>query len=94
MKRKLIAIAVMICMMFSLSGCNFLAKRLGGDITIELEPNRKMINVTWKDDDSLWILTRPMTKDDIAETYLFEQDSNFGIIEGSVTFIESKEESV
>lgn len=33
-----------------------------------------------------------MSKDDIAETYKFVEDSNFGILEGSVTIIETKGE--
>ena len=42
-------------------------------------------------DDSLWYLTRPMTNEDIAETHTFQQQSNFGVFEGTVTIIESKE---
>ena len=40
---------------------------------------------------SLWYLTRPMTKDDIAETHTFKASSNLGIIQGTVTVIETKE---
>ena len=46
--------------------------------------------ITWKD-NSLWYLTRPMTNEDIAETHTFQQQSNFGVFEGTVTIIESKE---
>ena len=42
-------------------------------------------------DDSLWYLTRPMTKDDVAETHTFKESSNLGIIQGTVTVIETKE---
>lgn len=57
---------------------------------MELEPNRKLEMVTWKDSD-LWILTKPMSKDDIAETHIFQEDSQFGIMEGSITIKEIKE---
>ena len=38
----------------------------------------------------MWILTRPMRLDDIAESYTFQEDSNFGILQGTVNLIESK----
>lgn len=74
----------------SLTGCQSVARSMGGDITIELDPGEKLEEITWKD-DSLWYLTRPMRPNEKAETHVFEQSSNFGIIEGSVTIIESEE---
>lgn len=65
------------------------AKSYGGSTTIELPPNQKLEEITWKD-DSLWYLTRPMTDDDIVETHTFQQSSSFGIFEGTVTIVESK----
>lgn len=56
---------------------------------MELEPNEKLEEITWKD-ASLWYLTRPMTEDDIAETHVFKQSSNWGVLEGTVTIVESK----
>lgn len=58
-------------------------------MTLNLEPNQKLEEITWKD-DSLWYLTRPMTDDDIAETHTFQQQSEFGIFEGTVIIVESK----
>ena len=49
----------------------------------------KLEEITWKD-ASLWYLTRPMTEDDIAETHVFKQSSNWGVLEGTVTIVESK----
>ena len=56
---------------------------------IELEPNQKLEEITWKY-DSLWYLTRPMTDDDIAETHTFKESSLFGICEGTVIIREHK----
>ena len=67
-----------------------MARNYGGDITLKLEPNRKLENITWKE-DSLWYLTRPMNENEQAITYTFEQSSEFGVFEGTVTVIESKE---
>lgn len=72
------------------SSCQTVTKNWGGDMTINLEPNQKLEEITWKD-DSLWYLTRPMTKDDIAETHTFQQQTDFGVFEGTVTIVETKE---
>lgn len=73
------------------SGFNPIARKLGGTVTVNLENNRKLVNVSWKKDDSLWILTRKMRKDEEAETYEYKEDSTFGVIEGTVVVIEHKE---
>lgn len=73
------------------SGFNPIARQFGGTVTINLESNRKLVNVSWKKDDSLWILTRKMRRDEEAETYEYKEDSAFGVIEGTVVVIEHKE---
>lgn len=90
MKKRLIAFLVGTLMIVSLTGCNSIARQWGGDITLELEPNQKLEMITWKD-NSLWYLTKKMTEGDIAETYLFQQSSEFGVLEGTVTIVESKD---
>lgn len=72
------------------SSCQIVTKNWGGDMTINLKPNQKLEEITWKD-DSLWYLTRPMTEDDIAETHTFQQQTDFGVFEGTVTIVETKE---
>ena len=73
-----------------LAGCQTVTKSFGGNMTLELEPGQKLEEITWKE-DSLWYLTRPMREDEVPETHTFQQSSNFGIIEGTVTVIESAE---
>ena len=90
MKKKICAVLA-ITMMLSLTGCQSTTKNLGGSTTIELEPNQKLEEITWKN-DSLWYLTRQMTDADIAETHTFKESSNFGLIEGTVTIIEKRQE--
>lgn len=89
MKKK-ICVALAITATLSLAGCQATTRKWGGSTTIELDPNLKLEEITWKD-DSLWYLTRPMTKDDVAETHTFKESSNLGIIQGTVTVIEKKE---
>ena len=64
------------------------AKAWGGSMTINLEPNQKLVNVTWKEGD-MWILTRPMRAGEINETYKFGEKSTFGLMEGTVTIVET-----
>ncbi len=90
MKKKLFAAILALGMALSMSGCQQgMTKNFGGSMTLELEPNQKLEMITWKD-DSLWYLTRPMTDDDIAETHTFQQSSEFGVFEGTITVVESK----
>lgn len=58
-------------------------------MNIELEPNQKLIEVTWKD-DSLWLLTKDMQEQDIAENYRFQEKDVTGILEGTVFINEKK----
>ena len=72
-----------------LRGCDQgVARSLGGDMTLELEPGQKLEMITWKE-DSLWYLTRPMRDDEEPETHTFQQSSEFGVFEGTVTIVES-----
>lgn len=88
--KRIIAIVLVIMVVMILSGCQYATKHFGGSMTVNLEPNVKLISVTWKE-DSLWFLTKPMTENDVAETYCFEEDSEFGIFEGTVTIVEHQE---
>lgn len=90
MKKRILAlIAAAIVSMSLLSGCQWSAKNFGGTYTINLEKGEKLDMVTWKDND-LWVLTRPMREDETPETYRFQEDSNLGIMEGTVNIIETK----
>lgn len=91
MKKKIV-ILMMICTVLMLNGCTeqSFTRDMGGSMTVELEPGQKLELVTWKDDASLWYLTRPMRDDEEPETHTYQQQSEFGVFEGTVTIIESK----
>ena len=89
-KRVVIALNAISMVVMSLTGCQSVTKNYGGKTTVKLEPNQKLEEITWKD-DSLWYLTRPMTDEDVAETHTFRQQTDFGVLEGTVTIVESKE---
>lgn len=91
MKKKLKAVAVCMALVAMCSGCEqTMARNYGGEMTMELEPNQKLEMVTWKN-NSLWYLTRTMQSDEYPETYQFRESSNFGVFEGTVTIVESKQ---
>ena len=72
-------------------GCteNERAKNWGGHSTVTLPKGHKLVNVTWKE-SNLWYLSRPMKEGEAVETYTFKEDSSWGVISGTVTFVESK----
>lgn len=91
MKDFILGLIVCIAIAVLAVGCTQqgMTKDMGGSTTIELEPNTKLEEITWKD-NYLWYLTRPMTDDDVAETHTFRESSEYGVCEGTVTIIEKK----
>ncbi len=65
---------------------NTRARVWGGTETIELDSGVRLVNVTWKEGSSLWILTKKDTTK--ASTYSFSEKSNLGVMEGQVIIIE------
>ena len=68
---------------------NSRVKNWGGEGTINLPKGQKLVNVTWKETE-VWYLTRTMDSNDVAETYQFQEESSWGVMEGTYTIIESK----
>lgn len=73
------------------TGCteNQRARNFGGNETIHLPKGQKLIQASWKQDD-LWYMTAPMEAVYTPQPKLFQESSSFGVMEGSVTFIESR----
>lgn len=92
MKKIMLILVIGILCVSLLTGCQSATKSLGGSMEIELKPNTKLELITWKD-DSLWYCTRPMREEEIAETHTYQQQSEFGVFEGTVTIIETKDEN-
>ena len=64
-------------------------KNWGGEGTINLPKGRKLVTVTWKE-NQIWYLTRAMDTNDVAETYQFQEESSWGVIEGTYNIVETK----
>lgn len=92
MRKKILAGLAAFTLIFGAAGCQSTAKNFGGDYILKLPKNEKLVMITWKD-NSLWYLTKPMTDEDTAETYKFQESADLGIMEGTVTVVETKEES-
>ena len=68
------------------------AKNWGGSYDYELPVNQKLVDVTWKGDDT-WVLYRDMRENEKAETYTYVQQKGkvFSLTgSGTIIFIESK----
>ena len=93
MKKKLAALLSILILSSLLCGCTeqSITKEFGGSMELELPANQKLEEITWKDDD-IWYLTRPMREDEEAEIHTFQESTSWGMLEGTVTVIEKKEE--
>ena len=88
--KKLIILSLFALSMVALISCdNWKSRKWGGSTTITLPKGEKLIEATWKE-NSLWYLTEPMDIDYKPKTKTFREDSNFGILEGTVTFVETR----
>ena len=86
-------IAALITAMIALASCteNQMAKDFGGNLEIHLPKNERLVEATWKNDGDLWYLTEPMDSAYVPKTKYFRENSTFGLMEGKVTFYESRE---
>ena len=90
-KLFIITIITVVATIFVLGSCtqNQRAKGFGGNAEMTLPKGQKLVTVTWKE-SNLWYLTRPMTDEDVAETYSFKEESSYGVWEGTYTIKEVK----
>jgi hypothetical protein len=87
MRKLVLALALLATVCFE--SCNYCTRKYGGSTVIRLEPGEKLVEVTWKD-ANLWYLVEPMEDGYTPKTKVFKEDSNIGMLEGTVTFIETK----
>ena len=87
MKKVLFVVIGILC----LCSCEqWVTREWGGSTTIKLEPGEKLIEATWKGDANLWYLTEPMDSDYVPKTKVFRESSMFGVCQGVVLFVETK----
>ena len=89
MKKIGLVLGVISLIVFGSCTENARVKQWGGEGTINLPQGRKLVNVTWKE-NQVWYLTRPMNSTDVAETYQFHEESSWGMVEGTYNIVETK----
>lgn len=87
MKKITLIIGLVSTMVFTSCTGNQRAKNFGGNYTVELPSGQTLVTATWKA-DNLWYLTRERKAGETPTTHTFNEDSSFGVIEGTVTFKE------
>lgn len=90
-KRLILLLLAIIAVSVLASSCtkNQRAKQFGGTAEITLPKGQKLVTATWKD-ANLWYMTRPMKEDEVAETYTFQEESSYGMVEGTYIIKEVK----
>lgn len=89
MKKVLFGVLIIVCVVLLISCDNYVARHLGGTVTVEVEPGYKVTSATWKETD-LFYFIEPMEEDYTPKTKKFVESSTYGVIEGEVVFKESR----
>ena len=89
MKKLLFGIGLIAVLVITLYPEQARVKNFGGEMTINLPAGEKLLMATWKSED-LFYLTEPMEENYQPKTKFFREAASFGIIEGTVKFVESR----
>lgn len=81
---------IVLLSIFVLSSCDqVISRQFGGDVTIEVPKGQKVTMATWKNTD-LFYMTEDMEDGYVPKKKYLRESSTAGILESTVTFIESK----
>lgn len=73
-----------------LTSCEqFMARKFGGNVDINVEKGYKVTSATWKE-DAIFYFIEPMEEDYQPKVKKFIESSNYGVLESEVVFNESK----
>ena len=86
MKTKLLSLITLLCIATSCTE-NLRARRFGGTMNVHLPVNTEFVSATWKESE-LWYIYRPRKAGETPDVTIMQEDSNFGLTEGKVQFIE------
>ena len=87
---KGLKITTLLLALVTLVSCQSVKKKIGGTIHVKLEKGQELMECTWKEDGNLWVLTRPMDSTYVPQKKVFQEYSNFGLIESKVIFTERR----
>tara|TARA_R110000772_G_scaffold43995_5_gene101264 strand:- start:4529 stop:4795 length:267 start_codon:yes stop_codon:yes gene_type:complete len=86
---KKLLLVLLVGIFLATTGCTkqSRAKNWGGSYTVDLPVDRELVEATWKSDE-LWLLTRKRKEGETIDEFTFNEDSSWGVIEGTVTIKE------
>lgn len=88
MKKNLLFLAALAALAIPISGDNNAwARRFGGTAVKQMPSGSKVVSASWKG-NSLWVLLRERKPSETPETLVYQEFSNYGIIQGTVVLQE------
>ena len=86
--KKILAGILLAVLTMCISGCNTVTRQWGGSQTIDLPTGMTFIEAEWDSQDNLWYTYRQRRQNEKPETYIMQEESNMGVAEGKITFVE------
>ena len=68
---------------------NYTTRKLGGTMTIDVEPGYKVTNATFKEDE-IWYFIEPMDNSYTPKQKKLVEKSKYGALEGTIIFNETR----
>lgn len=84
--KKILICLVALC---AISCENYTTRKLGGTMTIDVEPGYKVTNATFKGDE-IWYFVEPMDNSYTPKQKKLVEKSKYGALEGTIIFNETR----
>ena len=84
--KKILICLVALC---AVSCENYTTRKLGGTMSIDVEPGYKVTNATFKEDE-IWYFIEPMDNSYTPKQKKLVEKSKYGALEGTIIFNETK----
>lgn len=84
--KKILICLVALC---AVSCENYTTRKLGGTMTIDVEPGYKVTNATFKGDE-IWYFAEPMDNSYTPKQKKLVEKSKYGALEGTIIFNETR----
>jgi hypothetical protein len=84
--KKILICLVALC---AISCENYTTRKLGGTMTIDVEPGYKVTNATFMEDE-IWYFIEPMDNSYIPKQKKLVEKSKYGALEGTIIFNETR----
>lgn len=84
--KKILICLVALC---AVSCENYTTRKLGGTMTIDVEPGYKVTNATFKEDE-IWYFIEPMDNSYTPKQKKLVEKSKYGALEGAIIFNETR----